>query len=186
VPAALRRRQTYDYGRARWAAECDVRPYRVPAMAATDIPLPDDAQDSCTSLSDATWNPHDQGSRGYGGPAAGTSSRCETCGLVLLEYRLPVTRGIELDVRLQRVRRGAAVVLVTGFAAEATGLAATRADIRQVIAHRSRSRPPDSANRGGGPEGSAPVAAYLQKATSPASHPCDAGLVAFCLREPGS
>ena len=70
-------------------------------MAATDIPLPDDAQDSCTSQSDATWNPHDQGSRGYGGPAARESSRCQTSRLVLLDYRSPVTHGFELDDRLQ-------------------------------------------------------------------------------------
>jgi hypothetical protein len=155
-------------------------------MAATDIPLPDDAQDSCTSQSDATWNPHDQGSRGYGGPAARESSRCQTSRLVLLDYRSPVTHGFELDDRLQWVQRGTAVVLATGFAAEATGRAATRSDFEQVITHGGRSRPPDSADRGGGPEGSAPVAADEQKTRSPASHGRDAGLVAFCPREPGS
>ena len=40
-------------------------------MAASDILLGDDAQDSCTSLSDIIWDLDYPGSGAYDGPAAG-------------------------------------------------------------------------------------------------------------------
>jgi len=102
-------------------------------MAASDILLVDDAQDSCTSLSDVIWDLDHQASRAYDGLAARELSRRYTSGLALLDYRSPGTDGVELDGRLQQVQPGTAGVRVTGFAAEATVRAATQANIRQVM-----------------------------------------------------
>jgi response regulator RpfG family c-di-GMP phosphodiesterase len=101
-------------------------------MAATDILLVDNAQDSCTSLSDVIWDLDHQASRAYDGLAARELSRRYTSGLALLVYRSPGADGVELDGRRQQVQPGTAGVPVTGFAAEATVQAATQANIRQV------------------------------------------------------
>ena len=102
-------------------------------MAASDILLVDDAQDSCTSLSDVIWDLDYPGSGAYDGPADRELSRRYTPGLALLDYRSPGTDGVELDGRLKQVQPGTAGVRVTGFAAEATVRAATQAPIRQVM-----------------------------------------------------
>jgi DNA-binding NtrC family response regulator len=102
-------------------------------MAATDILLVDDAQDSCTSLSDVIWDLDHPGSGAYNGPAARERSRRYASGLALLDYRSPGTDGVALDGRLQQVQPGRAGVRVTGCAAEATVRAATQAHIRQVM-----------------------------------------------------
>jgi DNA-binding NtrC family response regulator len=102
-------------------------------MSASDILPVDDAQDSCTSLSDVIWALDYQGSRVYAGPAARELSRRYTSSLALLDYRSPGTDGVELDGRLQQIQPGTAGVRVTGFAAEATVRAATQANIRQVM-----------------------------------------------------
>jgi CheY-like chemotaxis protein len=103
-------------------------------MAASDILLVDDAQDSCTSLSDVIWDLDYPGSGAYDGPAARELSRRYTSALALLDYRSPGTDGVELDCRRKQVQPGtAAGVRVTGFAAEAIVRAATQANIRQVM-----------------------------------------------------
>jgi DNA-binding NtrC family response regulator len=105
-------------------------------MAATDILLVDDAKDSCTSLTDAVFSLDPQVSRTYGGPAARETCQLFTSGIVLFDYRSPGTDGFGRNGPLQQVQRGTAVVWATRSAAEASGRAATPADIRQVIAHR--------------------------------------------------
>ena len=102
-------------------------------MAASDILLVDDAQDSCTSLSDVIWDLDYPGSGAYDGPAARELSRRYTSALDLLDYRSPGTDGVEPDGRLKQVQPGTAGVRVTEFAAEATVRAATRANARQVM-----------------------------------------------------
>ena len=102
-------------------------------MAASDILLVDDAQDSCTSLPDVIWNFDYQGSGAYDGPAARELSRRYTSGLALLDYRSPGTDVVELDGRLQQVQPGTAGVRVTGSATEAAVCAATQANNRQVM-----------------------------------------------------
>jgi DNA-binding NtrC family response regulator len=102
-------------------------------MSGSDILLVDEAQDSWTSLSDVIWDVDYQGSGAYDGPAARELSRHYTSGLALLDYRSPGTDGVELDGRLKQVQPDTAGVWVTGFAAEATVPAATRANIRQVM-----------------------------------------------------
>jgi DNA-binding NtrC family response regulator len=102
-------------------------------MAASDILLVDDAQDSCTSLSDVIWDLDYPGSGAYDGPADRELSRRYTPGLALLDYRSPGTDGVELDGQLKQVQPGTVGVWVTGFAAEATVRAATQANIRQVM-----------------------------------------------------
>ena len=114
-------------------------------MAATDILLVDDAQDSCTSLSDVIWDLDHPGSGAYNGPAARELSRRYTSGLALLDSRSPGTDGVELDGRLKQVQPGTAGVRETGFTAEAAVRAATQGNIRHVMPCRSisaaRSRP---------------------------------------------
>jgi DNA-binding NtrC family response regulator len=102
-------------------------------MAASDILLVDDAQDSCTSLSDVIWDLDYPGSGAYDGPAARELSWRYTSALDLLDYRSPGTDGVEPDGRLKQVQPGTAGVRVTEFAAEATVRAATQANIRQVM-----------------------------------------------------
>jgi hypothetical protein len=89
-------------------------------MAATDILLLDDAQESCTSFFDIGGNLDYQGSEPYLGPAARELSRRYTSGLALLDYRSPGTDGVERDGRLQRVPPGTAGVSVTCCAVVAT------------------------------------------------------------------
>jgi CheY-like chemotaxis protein len=104
-------------------------------MAATDIVLVDDAQDSCSSVSDVIWDLDYPGSGAYDGPAARELSRHYTSNLALLDYRSPGTDGVAPDGRHGRLRQaqpGAGGVRVTGCTAEATVRAATQAHIRQV------------------------------------------------------
>jgi CheY-like chemotaxis protein len=102
-------------------------------MAASDILLVDDAQDSRTSLADVLWDLDDQGSGAYHRPAARELSRRHTSALALLDSMSPGTDGVEPDGRLQQVQPGTAGVRLTGLAAEATVRAATQANIRQVM-----------------------------------------------------
>ena len=105
----------------------------VAVMAASDILLVGDAQDSCTSLPDVIWDLDYPGSGAYDGPAARQLPQRYTSNLTLLDYKSPGTDGVELDGRLNQVQPGTAGVRVTGFAAEATVRAATQANIRQVM-----------------------------------------------------
>ena len=102
-------------------------------MAASAILLVDDAQGSCTSLSEVIWDLDYQESGAYDGPAVRELSRPHTSNLASLDYKSPGTDGVELDGRLQQVQPGTAGVRVTGFAAEATVRAATQGNIRQVM-----------------------------------------------------
>jgi CheY-like chemotaxis protein len=104
-------------------------------MAASDILLADDAQDSFTSLSDIIWDLDYQGSGAYDGPAGRELSQRYTSNLALLDYKSPGAVGVELDGRLQQVQPGTAGARVTGFAAEATVRAATQSNIRQVMTY---------------------------------------------------
>jgi response regulator RpfG family c-di-GMP phosphodiesterase len=110
-------------------------------MAASDVLLVDDAQDSCTSLSEVIWDLDYQGSGAYDGPAARELSQRYTSNLALLNCNSPGTAGVELDGQLKQVQHGqlkqvqpgTAAVRVTGFAAEVTVSAATQANIGQVM-----------------------------------------------------
>ena len=99
-------------------------------MAASDILLVGDAQDSCTSLSDLIWELDYSGSGASDGPAARQLPQRYTSNLALLDYKSPGTDGVELDGRLKQVQPGTAGVRVAGFAAEATMQAATQGNIR--------------------------------------------------------
>src|SRR5262249_6011998 len=83
------------------------RPEGVAAMAASDILLVDDAQDSFISLSDVIWDLNYQGIEAYDGPAARELSQSYTSNLALLDYKLPGADGVELDGRLKQVQPGA-------------------------------------------------------------------------------
>jgi hypothetical protein len=65
-------------------------------MAATDILLQGDAQQSCISFSDVIWNLDDRWSEPYLGPAARELSRRNTPGFAWLDYRSPDTASIRV------------------------------------------------------------------------------------------
>jgi hypothetical protein len=88
-------------------------------MAATDILLLDNAQESCTSFSDVIGILDCRGSEHYLGPAARELSRRYTSGLALLDYRSPGTDGVEPDGSCNGSRPGTAGVRVTCCAAAA-------------------------------------------------------------------
>jgi CheY-like chemotaxis protein len=100
-------------------------------MAASPILVVDDDRDTC--LSDIISDLGYRVDVAYDGPAALDLSRRRPYGLALLDYRMPGMDGVELYALIRRVRPDTVAVLVTGFAAEDTVRAASRAGIRRVL-----------------------------------------------------
>ena len=93
--AAHQGRQTTEIGRSRGATERNDRQQGVTTMAASAILLVDDAQGSCTSLSEVIWDLDYQESGAYDGPAVRELSRPHTSNLAFLDYKSPGTGGVE-------------------------------------------------------------------------------------------
>jgi CheY-like chemotaxis protein len=102
-------------------------------MAASAILLVDDDHDTCASLSDIISDLGYRVDVAYDGPAALELSKRHGYGLALLDYKMPGMDGVALYAHLKQVRPDTVGVLVTGFAAEDTVQAASRAGIRRVL-----------------------------------------------------
>jgi CheY-like chemotaxis protein len=102
-------------------------------MAASSILLVDDDHDTCASLSDVISDLGYHVGVAHDGPSALELSRRHAYGLAVLDYRMPGMDGVELYGHLRQVRADTVGVLVTGFAADDTVRAASRAGIRQVL-----------------------------------------------------
>ena len=96
-------------------------------MAASAILVVDDDRDTCGSLSGIIADLGYRVDVAYDSPAALELSNHHAYGLVLLDYKLPGTDGVELYRHIKRGRADTVGVLVTACAAHDTVQAADRA-----------------------------------------------------------
>jgi DNA-binding NtrC family response regulator len=102
-------------------------------MPPAPILVVDDDPDTRASLSDVLTDLGYQVDVADGGRSALALASRGGYGLALLDYRMPDMDGVEVFVRLREARPGVVGVLVTGFAADETVAAATRAGVRRVV-----------------------------------------------------
>jgi DNA-binding response OmpR family regulator len=102
-------------------------------MAATNILVVDDDQDTCASLSDILSDLGYTVDTANDGAAALELSERNLYRLALLDYKMPGMDGLELCRRLRASRPAVEVALVTAWASISTTAAASEAGVRRVL-----------------------------------------------------
>jgi CheY-like chemotaxis protein len=102
-------------------------------MAAANILVVDDDQDSCTSLSDILSDLGYTVDTANDGPAALQLFERNCYRLALLDFKMPGMDGLELCRRLRASRPAVEVALVTAWASASTTTAASAAGVRRVL-----------------------------------------------------